>query len=122
MRFKRLEKVARMLQREMSQLILYELSDPHLGFVTVTRVEPSLDLKTAKVFISILDVKSSQNDSLERLNKAKGYIQNLLGHRLKMRYIPIVSFHIDDSIEKMMGIDTDISVQNSEISQKIKRR
>jgi ribosome-binding factor A len=122
MSYKRFEKVARMLQREMSQLILYELSDPHLGFVTVTKVEPSLDLKTAKVFISILDVKSSQEDSLACLNKAKGYIQKLLGHRLKMRYIPIISFHLDDTIEKMVDVNIDIAAQNAEISQTIKRR
>jgi ribosome-binding factor A len=118
----RIEKIAGILQREISQMILQELTDPQLGFITVTRVEPTPDLKSAKVFISVLGVKSSQEESLACLKKASGYMQKLLGSRLRMRFIPNISFHLDDIIEKLIGNNIDIAAQNAEISQKIKRR
>ena len=118
----RLEKVAKMLQREISQMILHELTDPQLGFITVTRAEPTPDLRTAKIFISVLGVKSSQEESLACLKKASGYMQKLLGSRLKMRFIPTISFHLDDTIEKLICNNIDVSAQNAEISQTIKRR
>lgn len=116
MRINRREKIARLLQRELSQVILYELTDPKLGFITVTMVEPDIDLKTAKVFVSIIGSESAQGNSLECLIKAKKYIHRLLMPRLKMKYIPDLTFHIDKNIDKLTDIsEIDILAQHAEI-------
>ena len=102
----RLARVAKELQRELSQLILYELRQPNLGFITITRVEPTSDLQYAKVFITVLGDENKRKTSLELLNKASGYIHRVLGKRIRMRYIPRLSFHFDDTVEKERRILT----------------
>ena len=100
----RLARVAKELQRELSQLILYELRQPNLGFITITRVEPTSDLQYAKVFITVLGDENKRKTSLELLNKASGYIHRVLGKSIRMRYIPRLSFHFDDTVEKEQRI------------------
>ena len=100
----RLARVAKELQRELSQLILYELRQPNLGFITITRVEPTSDLQYAKVFITVLDDENKLKTVLDALNKASGYIHRVLGKRIRMRYIPRLSFHFDDTVEKEQRI------------------
>lgn len=100
----RLGRVAKELQKELSQIILYELRQPNLGFITITRVEPTSDLQYAKVFITVLDDGNKRKTVLESLNKASGYIHRVLEKRIRMRYIPRLSFHFDDAIEKEQRI------------------
>ncbi|MFH1231131.1 MAG: 30S ribosome-binding factor RbfA [Planctomycetota bacterium] len=100
----RLGRVAKELQRELSQIILYELRQPNLGFITITRVEPTSDLQYAKVFITVLDDGNKRKTTLELLNKASGYIHRVLEKRIRMRYIPRLSFHFDDTVEKEQRI------------------
>jgi ribosome-binding factor A len=102
----RLKRVAKELQREISQIILYELENSSLGFITITRVEPTPDLKSAKVFMTVLDYKAEsssadeQKSTLNSLTQKAGYIQKLLGKRIRLRYLPKLSFHIDENLEK----------------------
>lgn len=100
----RVGRVAKELQRELSQIILYELRQPNLGFITITRVEPTSDLQYAKIFITVLDDENKRKTTLELLNKASGYIHRVLEKRIRMRYIPRLSFHFDDTIEKEQRI------------------
>lgn len=100
----RLGRVAKELQKELSQIILYELRQPNLGFITITRVEPTSDLQYAKVFITVLDDENKRKTTLELLNKASGYIHRVLEKRIRMRYIPRLSFHFDDAVEKEQRI------------------
>lgn len=100
----RMGRVAKELQREISQIILYELSDPRLGFITVTRTEPSPDLLSSKVFVTILGSEDARKISIALLNNAANHIHKLLLKRIRMRYIPRLSFHFDESVEKELTV------------------
>jgi ribosome-binding factor A len=110
----RKDRIASILGREISDIIEHEIKDPRLGFVTITTVDVSIDLKTAIVYFSSLDDKS---EGLETLNRAKGFIRSSLAHRIRMRFIPNLEFKIDDSFEYGKKIDAfleEISNDNSE--------
>lgn len=104
MNSKRIERVGRELQRELSQIILYELKDPGIGFITITRVEPAADLKSARVFISVLGNESNRQKSLKALSHARGYIQKIIGQRMKLKFTPILSFHYDKELDEQFKI------------------
>ena len=97
-------KVAVALKEEISQIVLRELKDPRIGFVTITHIEVTRDLKIARVFYSVMgDAKVVQN-SEHALDAARGYIRKLLGDRLKLRFIPELQFRKDDSIDQSFHI------------------
>jgi ribosome-binding factor A len=96
---RRREKVADLLRDEVSEIIQREMSDPRLGFVSITRVELSPDLKYARMFISVMGTEEERADSLVALNNASGFIRRQLAPRLRMRVIPEVSFRLDRSME-----------------------
>ena len=100
----RMGRVAKELQREISQIILYELSDPRLGFISVTRTEPSPDLLCSKVFVTILGNEDARKTSIALLNNAANHIHRLLLKRIKMRYVPRLSFHFDETIEEELKV------------------
>jgi len=100
----RTHKVAMAIKEEVSQIILRELKDPRIGFITITHVDLTHDLKIAHIFYSIMgDTKGIEN-SQKGLEAAKGYIRRLLGDRLKLRFVPEIQFRKDDSIEKSFHI------------------
>jgi ribosome-binding factor A len=110
----RKDRIASILSREISDIIEHEINDPRLGFVTITTVDVSIDLKTAIVYFSSLDDKA---EGLETLNRAKGYIRSSLAHRVRMKFIPDLEFKIDNSFEygkKIDGLLEEISNDNSE--------
>ncbi|UCG92431.1 MAG: 30S ribosome-binding factor RbfA [candidate division WOR-3 bacterium] len=96
------KRIASVLEREVSTIITQDMRDPRLGFITVTRVEVSPDLKTAIVYFSSLEKKS---ESLEILNKARGFIRTTLARRVKLKFMPELQFKIDDSYEYGKKID-----------------
>lgn len=102
---KRKSRVANLLKREISAIIQHELQDPRIGFVTVTKADISKDLKLADIWISVLGDAKQKEDSLETLNHAHYYIQELLAPRITLRYLPQIRFHLDDSIEYNAHID-----------------
>jgi ribosome-binding factor A len=96
---RRLQQVARSLQREVSQAVLTELKDPRIGFVTITRVEPAADLRTARVYFSVLGDEKTEALTLHGLRHATGRIQGLVRERLRMRYFPVLEFRVDESVK-----------------------
>jgi ribosome-binding factor A len=82
-------------------LLLREIKDPRIGFVTITRVKISKDLRVVKVFFSVLGDQSVRADSLTGLNSAKGFVRRELGRRLRLRYVPDIVFSFDPSLEHM---------------------
>jgi ribosome-binding factor A len=98
----RKDRVASILSREISDIIEHEIKDPRLGFVTITTVDVSIDLKTAIVYFSSLDNKT---EGLETLNRAKGYIRSSLAQRVRIKFIPNLEFKIDNSFEYGNKID-----------------
>jgi ribosome-binding factor A len=86
-------------------LIQYRTQDPRLGFVTVTGVEVSPDLRQATVYVTVLGDDADTQSSLEGLASASRYFRRELGQSLALRYVPQLSFQIDTSLEYGMHID-----------------
>lgn len=99
MQYQRKDRVGDLIKREIAQIIQNELKDPGIGFVTITGVEVSADLRLARVFYSVLGDEESKKRSASALKRASGFIQNEIGGRLRLKYTPEISFHFDKSVE-----------------------
>ena len=105
MRFKRSERIQELLLEEISNIIQKGLKDPRItGFITVTGVEVSENLKHAKVFVSVMGSDKEKADSLEGLESAKGHIRSQLGKTLYLRAIPELAFKNDETAEYATNI------------------
>lgn len=106
MRAKRTEKVADLFRKEISDLILKEVKDPRIGFVTVTDVEISKDLKHARVYVSVMEQDTEKRkETLTALNRASGFLRHRMYKNLSLRYSPELKFFLDESIDKGFRID-----------------
>lgn len=97
-------KVSEALKREIGGIIHEELKDPRLGFITITRVELTQDLRYAKVFFSVLGKEEERQKSKEALDSALGFIRRLIAQRIRLRFVPEISFHEDRSAEYSIKI------------------
>ena len=98
---RRNERTSKLIQREISGLLKREVNDPRLSeLISVTEVSLSPDFKYAKIFVSILGNETNKRDMLAGFNTASGFLRRELASRLKMRHVPQLSFHYDDSIER----------------------
>lgn len=95
----RANKVAEEIKKEITQMLRDEIKDPRIGFITVTGVEVTPDIRYAKVFISVYGNDETRVQSLEALEKGKGFVRSELGKRMSLRYTPEISFKFDSSIE-----------------------
>lgn len=102
--YKRSQRVGDLLREEIADIIMRKVKDPRLGFVTVTGVKLTDDLKIAHVFISVLK-EEEKNTALEILNAAKKFIRSETAKRIRMKTIPSIDFMIDESIEYGEKID-----------------
>jgi ribosome-binding factor A len=102
----RLLRVNQLIREEISHLIQRELKDPRLGFVTVTEVDVSKDLRTAKVYVSVLGSETELQASLQAFESARGFIRNWLVPRLRLRAVPHFTFHPDRSMAHAAHIQT----------------
>lgn len=100
--YSRAERVGDQIQRELAVLIPREVKDPRLGFVTLTGVDVTRDLGHAKVYITLMNSDDTEviDSNLDVLNEVAGYLRMLLGKAIKMRSIPQLHFHYDDSISR----------------------
>lgn len=96
----RQKRVGQLLRQEISDMILREIKDPRVAFVSVTSVDLTADLRRAKVHVSVLGSESKRKSSIAGLRSAAGYIRRELGHRLRLKYVPEISIVYDDSIEE----------------------
>jgi ribosome-binding factor A len=96
---KRSEKVADLIQREVSEMLVKSIKDPRIGFVTITKVTVSEDCRFAKVYFSVAGTLAERESSGKGLDSAKGYVRRELGRRLQLRYTPEIVFQFDPSIE-----------------------
>lgn len=95
----RVEKLQELIKQEMSKMLLKELKDPRIGFVTVTDVEMTGDLREAKIYVSIMGGEEQVQSSLEGLNSALGFIRREIGQRVRLRFTPEISFALDTSLD-----------------------
>ncbi|MBD9482453.1 30S ribosome-binding factor RbfA [Pseudomonas sp. PDM14] len=100
--YSRTQRIGDQIQRELAQMIPREVKDPRLGFVTITAVDVSRDVGHAKVFITVMgendEDKIKQN--LLVLKDAAGFLRMLLGKAMKLRSVPALHFHYDESISR----------------------
>ena len=102
----RIARVKELLKREISNIIQQELQDPRIGFVTITKVTVTRDLKQANIWISVLgEGTKTKQDSVKALIHARNRIQESLAHRVTLRYLPQLQFRLDTSIEYSVHID-----------------
>ncbi|MDA3130571.1 30S ribosome-binding factor RbfA [Aliibacillus thermotolerans] len=95
----RKERVGEQMKQELADIVRRELKDPRIEFLTITDVEVTGDLQQAKVFITVLGEKKEQEETLQALNKAKGFIRSEIGKRMTIRKVPELEFHFDESID-----------------------
>lgn len=98
---RRTERISSLIRREISDLLIEQVNDPRLSsLISVTEVYTTADLKQAKVFISTLGGETNKDEILEGFNAASGFLRRELGNRIRLRQIPLLTFHFDDSIER----------------------
>jgi len=89
-----------LFKEETSAILQREMKDPRIGFVSVTDVELSADLRHAKIFVSILGDAEAKSRTMAGLESAQGFIRTELARRIRLRHIPQVAFKLDESIER----------------------
>ncbi len=92
-------------REEISSIIQQEIKDPGIGFITVLEVRLTEDLKHAKVLYSVYGSEEEKEKTNEALRRARGYIMHLLGSRVKLRFIPELTFVFDTEQEKRARIE-----------------
>jgi ribosome-binding factor A len=102
----RANRVGEQMKKELSDIIGRKIKDPRIGFVTVTDVQVTGDLQQAKVYISVLGDDEQKENTLKGLAKAKGFIRSEIGHRIRLRKTPEITFEFDESIDYGNRIDT----------------
>jgi ribosome-binding factor A len=114
---RRRERLAQRIKEEASHVILYELQDPRIGFLTVVRVKLSADLVQARIHVSIMGSEAEEKRALAALDHARGYIQGLLSDRLGVRRCPSISFVLDDTVKRGLRISSLIEQVKQERAQ-----
>ena len=92
-------RVQEALRQEISKIVQGEMKDPRVGFITITKVDLTKDLRYARVYFSILGEDKDKKLALKGLNNAKGYIKGLVADRIDLRFMPEIAFAIDESLE-----------------------
>ena len=98
------EKVAEAIRKEVSTILQDELRDPRLGFVTITNVEVTPDLRYAKIFFSVLGNEEAYAKTKKALDSGLGFIRRLIAERIQLRLVPELSFREDKSSEYSVRI------------------
>ena len=96
---KRSQRVGQMLQEEISRLLISGLHDPRIGFVTITEVRVTGDLRHARIYISAYSEKEEREESLAGLNAAAGFIKRELGMVLRLKFVPDLEFVLDQTLD-----------------------
>ena len=96
----RMRRVNEVIREVLAAAIATELKDPRIGFVTVTDVDTSPDLRAARVFVSVLGSESERESALAGLRSAHGFLQGKLASEMRMKRTPTLTFHYDESVER----------------------
>ena len=108
--YSRTSRVAQQIQKELARIIQQEVKDPRIGMATISGVDVTRDLAYAKVFVTFLTIGEQTNDeSLEGLNAASGYIRRLLGKAMRLRIVPEIRFCFDETLTEGLRISEMVS-------------
>jgi ribosome-binding factor A len=100
----RLARVAQVIREVASETILFEMQDPRVKNVTVTRAEVAADLQHAKVFVSVMGSPKDQDLCMHGLRHSAGFVQSRLASRLKTRFTPVLAFVLDQGVKNSIEI------------------
>ena len=104
MKTHRLARIAEVIREVASTTILFELKDPRVKNVTITRAEVAADLQNAKVYVSVMGTEKQQKLAIYGLQHAAGFIQSKVATRFAIRYVPVLAFILDLGIKKSVEI------------------
>ncbi|HHW55910.1 MAG: 30S ribosome-binding factor RbfA [bacterium] len=96
----RQQRVREAYRQELSQLIQRELKDPRIGFLSITDVEVSGDLRQVKVYVSVMGDQQVKEETMAALDRARSFLRSEMGKRVRLRYTPELFFYLDESIER----------------------
>ncbi len=102
---RRQDRVAALIQRELSEIIQRSVKDPRVAFCTVTQADVSADLKYVDVKVSVIGDEAQKEKALAGLKSAAGFLRREIGKRLTLRYSPELRFDIDESADYLLRID-----------------
>jgi len=105
MKSERMRRVDEAVREVLSDAIAKELKDPRVGFVTVTAVDTSPDLRHAKVFVSVLGNAGVRARSMDGLRSAHGYLQRMVAAELRLKHTPTLAFVYDDTAERAERVE-----------------
>ena len=107
MSLRRQRRIAELLHEEISTLLQFDIRDPRIGFVTVTGVDVNADLTIAVVYVSFLDRdEQAEKEALAGLKSATPFLKRVLGQKIRLRYMPELSFKVDRSLAQAQKIDS----------------
>ena len=119
MHVKRADRVGGLIQKELSDLLLTKIKDPRLNLVTITQVNISDDLRSARVYFSTVEGQERRVSVLAGFKSAAGYLRHELGHRLELRYTPELRFIYDESFDRAAGLNRIFKTIHDETSSTI---
>ncbi len=96
----RTDRVDQLLREEIGQIITREVADPRIGFATITRVETTQDLRHAKVWVSVIGQPAERDATIAALSRAMAFVRHELGRSLRIKRIPDLHVHLDDTAER----------------------
>jgi ribosome-binding factor A len=95
-----MRRVNEVIREVLGAAISTELKDPRIGFVTVTDVDTSPDLRASRVYVSVLGTEVEKQQTMDGLQSAHGFLQGRIGDELRMKRTPTLTFHYDESVER----------------------
>ena len=102
----RASRVAEELRKIITQILMEDISDPRLGFLTVTRIHVTDDLRLGRVYYSVLGDEEKKESTAESLEEQQGFIRRLVAERLNMKFAMEIRFELDPSIDHSFRIDS----------------
>jgi ribosome-binding factor A len=105
MEFKRSDRVADLLRREIAELLYQGVKDPRVGSATIIDAEVSADLRHARIFYYVRGDEVKRREVAQGLEKARGFIRRELGKRLRLKHLPELEFRFDSSLDHGARID-----------------
>lgn len=101
----RTERVASLIKEEVGMLITREFRDPSYGFITVTEVHMTPDLRIAKIYVSIMGNSEVKDRTMAMLEERKGEVRGMIGSTVRLKFTPSVQFYIDETLDRVEKIN-----------------
>ena len=116
MKSHRLARVNEVVRETAANAVLFEIKDPRVKGVTVTRAEVSADLQHAKVYVSVMGSEREQKLTMHGLASAAGFIQTKVAERLTTRYVPHITFVVDEGVKKSIAIAQILAAEKAKLA------